>query len=1127
MSAEYVRDNLIDLLKRDLIGPGQGTPVQNSYDQEELSGDPPSLRYGAGILFPQNWKMRKAPKPAANEEVYGDKELENEPDSQLADCSQDGDTEGTTETVAPDDQTPDLNDDPVVTRFRRPPSSIGLSFLCQVPIDGIVVQVKAAFYEKDIRAAEDGKSNTVYRRVPINFKKCLFAGSELSDATQTHSETIPLPVAYVGSIELFVQCRNLSKTNNTRRRLMTISMVNRGDYNDNKDVQPAFQCELRVESEQGTGFITPYPEADPDGGDEEEANLRLLYRHYKVYGVGHGCAVNWQMANDNYANLIYTQTIPDHEVKPIVPSVLSGIKLDKQQFANPNEWESTKAELNGLCKKYKQWIDEQQAAAAALTLPEPQTRAAMRNINGAIRCLRRMHEGLKRLESDPGVRTCFHIMNHAMLIQERRYLLPLRKYNLIDGNRLTIDPPCDEGFNEIESVRGGSRPWYPFQIAFVLINICCTTDKDNADREIVDLLWFPTGGGKTEAYLALTAFTIIHRRMTRPTEGGTAVLMRYTLRLLTVQQFARAASLICAMEYLRQKGQIPGDKPITAGLWLGNSTTPGTRKDARELLQKLTTGKPATSSFVIQKCPWCGAQIGTVRNKQSIRTPGLEETRKPATVIFQCASKDCYFHRSPLPITVIDEDIYHNPSTLVIATVDKFATLPWRPEARNIFGLGAEPTYPPELIIQDELHLISGPLGTMVGLYETAVEALCSSTEHGYCPVKIVAATATISHAAEQCQSLYGRNRDNIAIFPPQSLEAGQSFFAQFDESRRGRIYVGVFANGLNSLVTTQIRTFALLLQGIGGLPDELNDYIDPYWTLIAYFNTLRELGYSRTLIGGEVREISRVLTRRNGWKQRTVDHKIVELTSRVSNDEIPRYLEQLAVTRTTSTEAVDVCLATNMISVGLDVPRLGLMALVGQPMHTSEYIQATSRVGRNVNGPGLIVTIYNTQRGRDQSHYERFHSYHASLYRYVEPTSVTPFAPPVRERALHAVFITLARFWGTSHEAQSPSPVPNQALVARIREVIRRRVSCVDQEEEEGVLADFDSLWKFWRDWEPQEYGALAGEHRTNNALMVAVSDVVGAGDHSFRSLPTPTSMRSVEPPCTGEIVKSSKRGD
>ncbi len=1121
-----MRNHFINLLRRDLVGPGQGEPVHGSYDEEELSGDLPNLRYAAGILFPQNWRSQKTTSQTATAVDDENYQLESPEDSQLADCYEDGEADVTADSTGDDGANSDENDDPVVTRTRRPPSSIGMSFLCEVPLDGIIVQMTAGFYVKTTRTAEDGKSRDIHRRVPVSFQKCLLASSQLTEATQTLVQNIPVPDGVVGAMELLIQCRNLSSSRYTRRRLMTVSVINRGDRAVDAGCQPAFQCELRVESQHGEGFITPYPEADPDGGDDEEANLRLLYRHFKVYGVGHGCAVNWQLAGERKANKIYTEIMPEHEVKPIVPSVSSGMTLDKQLFADPSRWSVAKSVLEDLCSQYEQWITQQRNAAADLTLPDPQLHAAMKNINGAIRCLKRMREGLSLLDSNTSARFCFHTMNHAMLIQERRYSLPVRKYTVLEGNKLKIDAPKDKDFDLIDSPIGGNRPWYPFQVAFMLTNICCTVNKDHPDREVVDVIWFPTGGGKTEAYLALTAFTIIYRRMTRPAEGGTAVLMRYTLRLLTVQQFARAATLICALEFLRQKNLIPGETPVTAGLWLGNATTPGTRKDARDLLTRLSSGKSATTSFVLQKCPWCGAQIGVVRNGQSIRTPGLEEGGNPKTVIFKCACKECYFHNTPIPVTVIDEDIYQHPSTLVVATVDKLATLPWRPEARSLFGLGAQPCDPPELIIQDELHLISGPLGTMVGLYETAVEALCSHSAKGYSPVKIVASTATISRAAEQCQSLYSRTRDNIAVFPPQCLEAGESFFARVDNSRCGRIYVGIFANGLNSLVTAQIRTFGLLLQGISGVPEALNSYIDPYWTLIAYFSTLRELGYSRTLIDGEVSEYSRVLARRYRWQRRNPADKIVELTSRVTNDEIPRYLEQLSLERTKSEDAVDICLATNMISVGLDVPRLGLMSVVGQPIQTSEYIQATSRVGRNESGPGLIVTIYNTLRARDQSHYERFHSYHASLYRYVEPTSVTPFAPPVRKRALHAVFIILARFWGTYQEAQSPSPKPRAELVARIREVVRRRVERVDFEEAEGVLADFDSLWDDWQDWEPQVYGALTNELRTNNALMVAAAEVAGAGGHTFRSLPTPTSMRTVEPRCAGEIVRSTRRG-
>jgi hypothetical protein len=221
----------------------------------------------------------------------------------------------------------------------------------------------------------------------------------------------------------------------------------------------------------------------------------------------------------------------------------------------------------------------------------------------------------------------------------------------------------------------------------------------------------------------------------------------------------------------------------------------------------------------------------------------------------------------------------------------------------------------------------------------------------------------------------------------------------------------------------------------------------------------------------------------------------------------------------------VDVCLATNMIQVGLDVSRLGLMTVVGQPKTTAEYIQATSRVGRDAKGPGLVVTVYNVAKPRDRSHFEHFRAYHQSIYRWVEPTSVTPFAIPVRERALHAQFVTLARYWGISSLRNTPNPGPSADVIARISDVLFQRIDAVDSAEKplaKKYLAEFLTRWA---NLKPTIYGHC-GPPPTQTPLMHP-SGTEPSLLWSGRSKATPTSMRNVDSGCDAGVIQQFPKQD
>jgi hypothetical protein len=399
-----------------------------------------------------------------------------------------------------------------------------------------------------------------------------------------------------------------------------------------------------------------------------------------------------------------------------------------------------------------------------------------------------------------------------------------------------------------------------------------------------------------------------------------------------------------------------------------------------------------------------------------------------------------------LPLLAIDETIYRRLPAFIIATVDKFANLPWVGETAALFGKAThykpnegfcstaetQPLgqslpnglLPPDLIIQDELHLISGPLGTMVGLYETAIDYLSShidpATDRRIRP-KIVASTATVRRAQSQIKALFARNE--VEIFPPPGPDRHDSFFAVTSNTANPRTYLGIAAQG-RSLKVVLLRVYlALLGAAQTAWEREGSDraaaghkIVDPYMTLLGYFNALRELGGSRRIVEDEVNSRLRNYAQRKrrneefgSFRDRTIEDVPCELTSRVNTADVAKTKRRLEQPFS-SKDRVDVALATNMISVGLDIDRLGLMVVLGQPKTAAEYIQSTSRVGRDDRRPGLVITLLNVHRPRDRSHYEHFTAWHDAFYRAVEATSVTPFSSRALDRGLAGVTVSLAR---------------------------------------------------------------------------------------------------------------------
>lgn len=1117
-----MRDQIIDFLRSELIGPDPIPPDVQDNGEEILVTDPPRLRYGAGVLFPQGVSAEKSEDVESAETTGSEVEVESEETHiELKEGSEN------LETIE------DQNAEEITSLTNSYlPSAIGFSCLATLPEAGFLVEVRAGTYHAEPReyTTKSGEMRTgrKYLRMPLEY--VLEVPS--SDLEGQDIQTWTGNVKDNGGEDVNLQLRILSRPrkpgdDGTPRRLLTAALINCHESATGRadNSKCFFQVELRLRSADHSAPFLEYPDREGEPLDPEEDSLRLLYRHRKTYAVGHGCAADWNEVCEGRADIVQSDIIPCYEIKPINPTSFPDLNLKMFDLSTLGNEAAINPLLNYLCNKYEEWIARQQATVDDPEFPLEFHDAGLRHLDNCRECLRRTRSGLDFLLSDPTVMRAFRLANRAMLLQQLHYNLDLRTWTIPDKGPPEIDPIS---WPDPANPPPGLGSWRPFQIAFILMNLRSIAMPEDDERDIVDLIWFPTGGGKTEAYLGLTAFTTFFRRLRNPDDAGTTVLMRYTLRLLTAQQFQRSASLICACEILRR--DMPeelGFVPITIGLWVGQSLTPNRRSDAVTALSKLSQGTTRENPFTVLQCPWCGAQMGPVRTKNRSRILGYEKKRRPSTVKLKCYDSACDFNQE-LPLLVIDEEIYESPPTLLIGTVDKFALLPWFPDARALFGISdTGHISPPNLIIQDELHLISGPLGSMVGHYETIIDELCSQVaENRQIRPKIIASTATISRAEEQVKSLYARD---VFLFPPQCLRAGDSFFAEEDESLPGRLYAGIHASALPSHVTAQVRVIAALLQATLSAQVADENERDPYWTLIDYFNSLRELGHAATLIRADIREYLNAMWSRKAIKKtdafderRFINHAL-ELTSRVSSTDIPESLQKLELEYPSQDRPVDICLATNMISVGIDVPRLGLMAVIGQPKTTSEYIQATSRVGRG--HPGLVIPIYNTGKPRDRSHYEHFRSFHASIYRHVEPTSVTPFAAPVRERALHALLVTLVRYWGSPDTRDRPQPFPDTGLIENIRAVIEQRVLDIDRNELDLTLSHFEELTSDWQRILPPIYGGFGASGPHIPLMYPAGSKPLE--DWIGRSWPTPSSMRNVDASCEADTISQYPEPD
>ncbi|MEU5156363.1 helicase-related protein [Glycomyces sp. NPDC021274] len=743
-----------------------------------------------------------------------------------------------------------------------------------------------------------------------------------------------------------------------------------------------FQVGLRVAASDGSQILE-YDTARSFIVDDEGAELRFRYRNRKIYAVGHGMSADWRFeagrCREVFLDPVPAFVVPAIETTGFESGAVENEALDLRHLQRiDSDPEAVIQSLDAFVGAFDLWALGQSKRAEAL---EESREVAVRIAVRSQLAAERMKEAV-RLLGDPSqeaLRMSFALGMAAMRLQ-------LLRADRNDGGE------------------GREPKWRPFQLGFILVALASTTIPTHPDRESVDLIWFPTGGGKTEAYLGLAAIEMFRRRIDHGLRGaGTAVITRYTLRLLTSQQFQRAAALVCAMEIMRAADpRVRGMAPFSIGLWVGNDVTPNSRDGARKALDRLyKAARPEEANqFQIESCVWCRTPLLPKRRTDRPQDYGMKSVGKD--IVLHCLDESCEFV-DELPLAVVDEQLYERPPTILLATVDKFARLQFKPEAGRLLGIDGR-CEPPTLVIQDEMHLLSGPLGTTVAVFDAVVQQLLSRSGPG---PKIIASTATIRASEEQVQGLYGRE---VALYPPPGLDDDRTFFSRPVESGEGRLYVGLMPQSISqpSAVIAAVTPMLEIPEAAGALVPR-----DAYWTLVMYHNSLRELGRSGTLIVDDVNGRLESRADRLELPLRSVRaERLLELTSRRGPEELPQDLRALSVSiddPNAPNAAVDVVLSSNMLSVGIDVPRLALMLMVGQPKTTSEYIQATSRVGRGET-KGVIVTLFRSARARDRSHFETFRGYHEALYRSVEPTSVTPWSLSSRARSLAGALVALIR---------------------------------------------------------------------------------------------------------------------
>lgn len=1145
-----VREDLVDILERELLGPlgGPGEVLDSAPDAVYLVGRIAPVR-----LLPDG----EVPSDAGSDDAPTDvgDDLDARDVNGVPVSAVDDGTASSEEDDGEEDEPP--------KRGLMIPASMGLRFQIPTDLESFTVLASWGTYAPLRSDSTDTTRLRRYQRTPVDIPVTI----AVSELTPGHTSTFPLR----GQVVLRVDRHDDVED---ERRLIEVALCNDAETPRRIPVEMwLYQTQLSVEAPGGAAVFLPVSDPLEDTGferDDELRRLRLQYRDRLEFAVGRTCSVDWQVAEgERRATRVWTTWLPRYEVAQTATNEIAGALLDMTALATATPKELRDG-LSPIVDGYREWLDGEELRAEQL--PEHLRDEARDAVSEARKVQRQLADGLEHLLADVEALRCFQFMNRVMADQ--------RIHTEVAEHRAAHpQTSLAEARAAVRADKGpAAHSWRTFQLAFILMQLPLLTTPDAEYRSgslaKAQLLFFPTGGGKTEAYLGLAAYAFAIRRRQGvletadgPLDGraGVTVLMRYTLRLLTAQQFQRAAALVCAAEVARSEDPTTwGDEPFRIGLWVGTDVSPKWFEEAAEQLTRVNSGHAHRLTVLqVQRCPWCGSPITA---KQVRADPGRRR------VFVYCSDDlgDCPFAEGGrsgegLPVLTVDEEIYRLTPAFLIATVDKFARLAREGAAAALFGYVSKrcdrhgyvhPDYrycdikdgskhparnplpaaavhpatrlrPPDLVIQDELHLITGALGTTVGLFEVAVDTMATWRTSAGRLVRplLVASTATVRNAPDHVRALYARG---VTMFPPQVIDAGRTFFSRelsSSENSPGRRYLGISTTGVR-LTTAEIRVAEILMAAGQLLLDRADRAADPYLTLVAYFSAIRELAGMARYMGDDIQT---ALAKGRPWsglpKRWGTDYGslyVAELTSRIASGDITKTLDQMAVAfepRFDSTAGIaelrtlreankpvpsrkmspfDAVLATSMLQVGVDVTRLGLMLVVGQPKNTAEYVQATGRVGRDPQRPGLVVTLGNWARPRDLAHFEQFRHYHATFNAEVEALSVTPFSITAMERGLDSVLVSALRVRdatradGLSPEGAAGRITEEYSLVTALIDTLVERVKQASDEdsaerarrrllnrldqwvERRRYLASVQKALVYERVWDEGRYGPL-----------------------------------------------------
>ena len=996
-------------------------------------------------------------------------------------------------------------------------------------------------------------------------QKVVFSPRELQDLNILFEDNKEKPSQFTRSLSVWLQITRPAH-NPSSKQYLKVQLENSSSPYEEDDghyfsivtekvnERCFFGVQIKVESE----ILVPYQERsqDSDQGDDEGRNY--LYRSIKDFAVGHLCSVDWEETG-KWVKTEFIPTFETPDVEPVPRDKYSyvehnGVRIPRS-ILNDNhalefKWLSLFSDasdseilvqLKSFVEAYHEWIKKQREI---LSQEKGDHKIGFENLDKCEADYNRMLDNIRFiLEGSPDNMMSFRLMNSAMFIQ-------------LWHSKRNTDEETDFDFykNKADDHLFGDEPaaWRPFQLAFILMNLDGIIRRANDPEwklrnELVDLVWFPTGGGKTEAYLGIIALVIINRRRVyREKGGGTTAIMRYTLRLLATQQFQRAMRLILALEQLRRwKCYSLGSEPISIGLFVGEDSLPNRAKTLLEECQKWNTiddsGRRKESKIPLDRCPCCGRPL-KYQNTGSVTEP---------KIIFRCDNIYCSFS-DQIPVELCDEYIYQNPPTLLFGTVDKFAALGHKvsttkaeQDSRRLFGKGNNKTIPPSLIIQDELHLLLGPLGSAVSLFECAIDQLCSYKDSSGALIrpKIISSTATTRNTELQIRALYDRD---VSIFPKPGSDYDDSFFSFYKrEEVNGvrrfiskRKYLGIFPTGRTHM-TTQMRLIATIFvhralfekAHASNLSDpKVQEAMDYYHSIIDYFNSLKEVGKTDAQFYTEFTKYTRRLFKRvlrysdkleclYGYDS---SFNKSELTGRLSGAEVVNELEKVGKHWTAASRfphmneggkewiqgstPPDLILATNMISVGLDVDRFNTIVMNSMPRNIAEYIQASSRVARSK--PGLVVTLHNPFRARDLSHFERFKEFHEKLYYYVEPISITPFSKKSVTKYLPLYNATMIRHLNenlaNSESASTLSSEKKEVLKNELNAYFRARLQRSERlpvELKELLTRDLEAFIESFIDDSLAKWQSLVDNQLLGNySLRYSGSELLNKNQHQHK---------------------------